>query len=122
TIVPRLVRDFFDGLEQTLATTKPVRRRLSGAADELLCRYCYVLALFDEVYRHGGLPLPVGSSLIAFQEHDAAQVADLLALADPWIPDLCQLSWLFFARQRRMFSEQAWIHPRNVWRMAGAEA
>jgi hypothetical protein len=122
TQVPRLVRDFFDGLEQTLAATNPVCRCLSAAAEERLCRYCYVLALFDEVYRHGGVPLPAGSPLIAFQGHETAEVADLLALADPWLGDLCQLSWLFYARGRRMFSEHAWIHPKNVWRMAGAEA
>ncbi len=54
--------------------------------------------------------------------NSTATVADLLALADPWVDDLRQLSWLFYDRQRKMFAQQAWIHPKSTNQAIGAGA
>lgn len=120
TMVPRLVHDYFADLDMMLHQLQPVRRRLAPEQEAEICRYCFVLALFEQVLRTH--QLPPTSPLQAFNPKATATAADLLSLADPWVDDLCQLSWLFYERQRKMFSQQAWIHPRNLWRMAGAEA
>ena len=117
----RLVYDFFMSLEHLLAEIRPVRRRLLDSQEALLCRYCFVLGLFEEIERTVGRT-PSASPLRAFVGKATATVADLLSLADFWLDDLCHLSRLFHDRQRKMFTQQAWIHPKNIWRMAGAEA
>src|SRR5437762_14355960 len=47
---------------KAVAEIKPVRRRLRGDKEKLLARYCYVLALFEQVIRAG---LEIESPLFA---------------------------------------------------------
>ena len=96
-----LIADFQQGLTATLDDLTPVGQVLDDAGEELLCRYCYLLGLFEEFFRAG---LEINSPL--FQLADGATLADLLALVPAiWIEDLCELSRLFaphvteFARQ-----------------------
>jgi hypothetical protein len=117
--VTRLTFNFFTSLERVLQRTRPVRQRLEPDDEAALCRHCFVLALFSEIRGH---PLPPHSPLVHFTDRPEATVADLLALADPWVTDLCQLSWLFFDSQQVLFDRQAWPHPKNIWQMAGAAA
>lgn len=77
------------GLEQLVDQVRPVGRRLALAEEADLCRYCYVLALYDECYRMAGKgesPLQVLAPNAVVQDAMAlvpeAAVADLCALID----------------------------------------
>jgi hypothetical protein len=120
TSISRLVYDFFMSLERLLAEIRPVRRRLEYDQETRLCRYCFVLGLFEERQRSPGTMR--SSQLGPFVSNSSATVADLLTLADTWVDDLCQLSWFFYDRQRTMFAQQAWIHPKNTNQAIGAGA
>jgi hypothetical protein len=86
-----LITDFQNGLATTLAELAPVRRELSEDDEQLLCRYCYVLGLLEELYRAG---LKIKSPLFTLSPR--ATLDDLLALPPPiWVDDLCALSRAF---------------------------
>lgn len=88
----KLVRDFFTSLDRdVLPTINPVRRRLQGVHEELINRYCVVLALFEELYRN---PTIESSPLLVPKPK---KLADLLAIARPrWLDDLRGMSWAFY--------------------------
>src|SRR5258708_21458940 len=44
---------FFTRLDAFLETIHPVGRKLESEAERDLARYCFVLALFEEVFREG---------------------------------------------------------------------
>jgi len=88
--VARLLSEFQEALATTLLRFDPVGRALRGSEEELLCRYCYVLALFEELYRAG---LAIKSPL--FTLASGATLDRLLALPPQiWVDDLCKLSHL----------------------------
>lgn len=75
------------GLRALVDEVRPVGRRLTAAEDSDLCRYCYVLALYDECFR---MNMRWRSPL----EHlgPDADVADAMALVpDAAVADLCAL-------------------------------
>ena len=75
--------NFFQNLDVTLTRIRPVGRRLDAGEEELLLRYCVVLALFEECARTLASP----NSPLFSQENPTAE--DLLQLAQPhWIDDL----------------------------------
>src|SRR5713101_6997364 len=49
----KLIQSFFDSLDTTLYIMQPVGRALEMEAERLLARYCFVLGLFEEVFRSG---------------------------------------------------------------------
>ncbi len=53
TLDATLVQDFFFSLEEKLALLSPNERLLDRCEEEELNRYCFVLALFEEVHRSG---------------------------------------------------------------------
>lgn len=55
-ITADLVAEFFAELADVVARVDPVARQSSRTQDELLARYCLVLALFEEVFRAAGSP------------------------------------------------------------------
>jgi hypothetical protein len=86
--VRNLIADFERGLSSTLIELAPVGRTLDDREEEFLCRYCYALALFEELYRGG---LAINSPL--FQLGPGDTLTDLLHLAHQiWIDDLRALS------------------------------
>ena len=102
-----LVHSFFSSLEDTLAWLCPAARRLDRSEEELLARYCVVLALFDQVFRAGPFP---GSPL--FLNGPKTTLPELLAVAeDHWVDDLCSLSWLFYDRCKELLSCDAILNP-----------
>jgi hypothetical protein len=101
-----LVSDFFRQVAEVTRRLQPVGRRLPRSQEDLLCRYCFVLALFEELYRVGLIPssplLMVGPS---------ATVSDLLSLANRWVSDLRELSWAFIRGHAGLLSRQAVLNP-----------
>ena len=97
-------------LERLLATTDrlvPAGRRLGPAGEAELCRLCYVLALYEELFRGGRR---IGSPLDELPP--GATLADLLCLARPQlVDDLCGLSWAFYNGYRSLLSEPAVLNP-----------
>jgi hypothetical protein len=86
--VSALIDEFKDGLTTTLSRLNPVGRALADSDEEVLCRYCYVLGLLEELYRAG---LQISSPLYRLQR--GATLTDLLALPPQiWADDLCALS------------------------------
>jgi hypothetical protein len=85
-----LIDSFFDGLESTLQTLNPVGRRLSREHENELARYCYVLALFEQIYRAG----PTIQSPLFANEYQS--IDDLLNLANlVTTDDIAEISYTF---------------------------
>lgn len=58
-----VLKSFFECLDATLNSLQPVGHALDAKSEQLLARYCFVLALFDDVlrsnsYRYSPLVLP----------------------------------------------------------------
>ena len=88
-----VIEAFFKDLEAELGRLRPWKDRLEKSSEDLICRYCVVLAYFEELYRS---PATKNSPLLTKIYHS---VEDLLALSEPhWIEDLRSLSWLFHDR------------------------
>jgi len=103
-----LAGDFEQGLAATLARLAPVGRALDDDAEELLCRYCYLLALFEELFRAG---LAINSPLFALKGGGTDR-DDLLALAPPvWVDDLCALSRAFVPHLAEFSREPLHLNP-----------
>jgi hypothetical protein len=86
--VSGLADTFRSGLASTLAELTPVGSQLADADEELLCRYCYVLALLEEPARGG---LGINSPLYTLPKN--ASLGQLLALPPQvWLDDLRALS------------------------------
>lgn len=106
----KLIKSFFESLETTLSTLQPVGRRLELEAERKLARYCYVLALFEEVFRSGFYIMYKPSPL--FVPTTKHSVKDLLAIPrTPWIDDLCAMSTLFHERYQPLLSCPHVLNP-----------
>ncbi len=123
-----LVMSFFANLDEMLArmgpSLGPEGRLLDlGRQDEeLLARYCVVLALFEEMTRPGAAQARVSSPLL---HCGALTVDDLLRIAeDHWVDDLCSLSQAFFHAFQGRFSDRAVLNPifRGSGDVGGADA
>jgi hypothetical protein len=91
TAVVALLPDFGTSLRDALAELSPVGRSLPPDDEQSISRYCYLLGLFEELFRGG---LQIRSPL--YELADGATVNDLLALPPQiWIDDLCALSTAF---------------------------
>ena len=96
---------FFASLNDVLEGLRPVGRRLKPPEEELLARYCTVLALFEEVFR-----APIVHSPLFDQEY--ATVDALLAIAQPhWVDDLSNLSWRFHDKFSNQLNAEAILNP-----------
>lgn len=90
--VPMLhaVQEFMAGLDSAVYALNPVNRRLDDANEELLARYCLVLANLDAVFRAAVIPRPF------IEPRVCATSADLLATARPaWLRDMRALTAKF---------------------------
>lgn len=114
--LPLVVHRAFQGLETVLAQAPPVRRRLDPPREAVLCRYCFILALLEEILRNPGDT--TASPL--WQLGSAASLDDLLALVDSaWVEDLCRLSWRFADRCATFLTQPAWFGPRASSQVGG---
>lgn len=90
---PALVEEFFEGVDAVLKQLQPMKRRLPRDEEELLDRYCFILALFEEVYRGGESALYTTRLL----GRPKRSVEELLQLAPPvCVRDLRRLSYAFW--------------------------
>ena len=86
----REYKDFFKGLHGLIQLSSPVSNRLAMPEEDLLNRYCVVLALMEDVFRSGRMDGILGTG--RFSDAEA-----LTAIAEPhWIDDLRELSWRFY--------------------------
>ena len=105
TTIP--VKQFFDEFTSQVERLKPWKNRLTEADENLLCRYCVVLALFEQIYRG-----PIQNSPLTTRTFDS--VEGLLAISENnWIDDLRTLSWIFFDNYGDLteHSEPAILNP-----------
>ena len=93
------MRSFFTELEETLSRLEPWRNprpRLGDQDEGLLCRYCAILGLIEQVFRFGRIP--PGSPIV--EPFPAREYSELLArVPDSWVDDLHSLSWTFHDSQ-----------------------
>lgn len=102
-----LVDGFFERLTAFLNDTDPVHRRLTSDEEAELARYCYVLALFDEIARS-----PSTARRSALFEHKFRNVDELLELPPMiGIDDMCGLSEIFFKGFNDKFDLPATLNP-----------
>ena len=120
-----LVVRFFAALDEALARMAQDGhlRDLEQQDEELLARYCIVLALFEEMARPGAGQARISSPLM---RHDAqSTVQDLLGIAeDHWVEDLCRLSRMFSHAFQDRLSGEAILNPtfRGSVDIGGADA
>ena len=108
-----LVVRFFAALDEALARMAQDGhlRDLEQQDEELLARYCIVLALFEEFYRSGAGQARISSPLVRLG--DRSTVEDLLRIAeDHWVEDLCRLSRMFSHAFQDRLSGEAILNPR----------
>ncbi|HKP51588.1 MAG TPA: hypothetical protein VJ183_02945 [Chloroflexia bacterium] len=102
-----LVHSFFESLDATLAEIQPAGRRLEVKEEQVLARYCYVLALFDILGRAGWTPdSPFTGIALALAEKKS--VEELLAIPQvELVEDLCAMSRLFYDKCAHLLSQTA---------------
>jgi len=101
------MESFFGHLEASLQSLQPVGQSLDLEAEQLLARYCFVLALFEEVDRNRSYR----SSPLVFPRLRKS-VDDLLAIPrEEWIDDLCRLIALFYERYAHLLSLPHVLNP-----------
>ncbi len=102
-----IIETFFDRLDDMLVTIRPVGRRLTLEEERVIVRYCFILALFEEVYRSDRYkdgPLFVPST--------KQNIDELLAIPeDDWIDDLSQLSLRFYDTYHDLLSRPFILNP-----------
>ena len=104
----KVIEDFFDSLDATVEAIAPVKQRLKDEPEKLLARYCYVLALIEQLYRSYGTyeysPL--------LRPRPKQSVDGLLEIpTDAEIDDLCAMSWLFYDRYHDRLSLRSRLSP-----------
>jgi hypothetical protein len=103
----RLVKAFFEDLDATLHTLEQVGRRLAAEEEQILDRYCYVLSLFEQVFRSNAY---VQGPLV--QPTVKQSVEELLAIPqDGWLDDLGAMFTLFYDRYAHLLSRPAILNP-----------
>ena len=101
-----IVSDFFRSLDSFLAEVNPAGKQLSGDSEKTLARYCYVLALFEEVFR-----APVWPNSILFRERYRSVEELLHAVPPQWVDDIAALSALFYRRFKTDFGKAVTLNP-----------
>ncbi len=99
--------NFFKNLENTLKRIKPVNRLLDQISEELLARYCVILAYFEALFRAGR---SINSPLHTLSQK--ATLQDLLNLPEPsFIKDVMDLSKSFYEDAKSLFDKPCKLNP-----------
>ncbi len=111
-VVDQPVESFFADLDETLARMARKGRLLDleQQDEELLARYCIVLALFEEFYRSGAGQARISSPLMRHGAQSMVE-APLRIAEDHWVEDLCLLSRMFFHAFHDKLSGEAILNP-----------
>jgi hypothetical protein len=100
------VKDFFGSLDDTLEAIAPVKQRLKDEQEKLLARYCYVLALFEQLCRD------TNSYLYSPLLMPRRSVDELLGIpTGAEIADLWAMSCLFYDRYHDRLSLRSVLSP-----------
>lgn len=103
----RLVKAFFESLSAALQALEPVGRRLNAAEERVLDGYCYVLSLFEQVFRSNAY---VQGPLL--QPSMKQSVEELLAIPQvASLDDLGALFGLFYDRYAHLLTQPAVLNP-----------
>ena len=101
-----IYKTFLENLDDFMDSNNPVNRRLSETEEDELNRYCFVLALLEEVYRLGRIH---PNSLLA---GECSSIQGLLNLADDQsIVDLRTLSYKFYDNFQQMLTLPHILNP-----------
>ena len=102
----KLIESFFNDIDRFLGDAVPSGKLLERPEEELLARYCYVLALFEQVARSGRLDV---FPILGERE---ANVHRLLSIpADEWVDDICNMSRLFYESCQEHLLEMPILNP-----------
>jgi hypothetical protein len=101
--------DFFDRLDVTVKAIAPVRQRLNDEQEKLLARYCYVLALFEELDRSDARFRRYSPLLMPRPKQSVDELLEIPTDAE--IDDLCAMSWLFYDRYHDRLSLRSVLSP-----------
>lgn len=102
-----LCKSFFSSLDTEVRRCRPMQRLLNRRREEMLVRHCYVLALFEQIYRASA---EIESPLWLLSNR--ATPASLLRLAPrEAVHDLMKLSYLAHSRWRPLFGNRAVLNP-----------
>ena len=107
----KLILSFFDRLDTILRDIQPVGRRLAPEAEQVLARYCFVLALFEEVYRGEGLTGRAQNGPLLMPAPKKSVEELLTTPQNAWVDDLCAMSWLFYDQCRQLLSQPSVLNP-----------
>ncbi len=103
----KFIMSFFDSLNTTLHTIQPIGRRLEQDEERVLARYCFVLALFEEVFRTNRY-----RDSLLLMPAPRKSLDELLAISeDAWIDDLCALSTLFYDNYHHLLTQPHVLNP-----------
>ena len=102
-----VIEAFFVNLEDFLAHADPSNRQLEVVDERQLNRFCFVLALFEQLFRINPHP-----KNLLFAQQDLSTASDLLLIAeDLWIDDMCLLSSAFYEKYKDRLSDTAHLNP-----------
>lgn len=105
-----LLRAFFASLDTTVRTIQPVERLLPPDDEQLLCRYCYVLSLFEQVFRTSFDTILRSSPL--FVPSIKQNVEALLAIPqEVCLDDVAAIFHLFYERYNTLLSKPHNLNP-----------
>lgn len=91
----KTVDGFFKDFENELRRLKPAGRRLPHDQEDILGRYCYVMALFAaNWFTWSAEPHPRQFLTYPFPKRNTAELLNLVE--DAWVDDLRSLSWAFY--------------------------
>jgi hypothetical protein len=99
--------EFFDKLGETISTFSPAGKQLEKSSEEILLRYCVVMAALDIFYRSS-----YDHRSILLNPEPKKTLEELLAVSqDVWIDDLRELSWGFYNSAQSLLSLPAILNP-----------
>ncbi|MDE2788685.1 MAG: hypothetical protein OXL37_18795 [Chloroflexota bacterium] len=100
------IEGFFQDLDKVISKLQPAGRKLNCDDEQLLNRYCIVLALFEQCFRR--MPSPTWPLFQA----NVQSANDLLKLSPAqWIDDLCAMSEAFYDYFKDGLKRQAILNP-----------
>jgi len=105
----QLIQSFFDQLDATVKKVAPVGRRLEGVPDKELTRYCYVLSLFEQLYRNFSVSFRYSPLIKPVPKQNIDELLDIPQEAA--IDDLCALSTLFYDNYHDLLSHHTILNP-----------
>ena len=103
-----MTKNFFDRLDATVEAIAQVRQRLKDRPEKLLARYCYVLALFEQLYRNRA-SFRYSPLLRPSPKQSVDELLEIPTSAE--IKDLCAMSRLFYDRYHDRLSLRSVLNP-----------